>query len=67
MKRTTKDYGYLASAVNKGVVTGITPSKFDPNGYLTRQQAAAILVRALGLEGKLLTLALKQIIATMLK
>ncbi|MEC1177579.1 S-layer homology domain-containing protein [Metasolibacillus meyeri] len=52
VKRTTKDYGYLASAVNKGVVTGVTPSSFDPHGYLTRQQAAAILVRALGLEGK---------------
>ncbi|WP_042474957.1 S-layer homology domain-containing protein [Bacillus ndiopicus] len=52
VKRTTKDYGYLESAVNKGVVSGVTPTKFDPSGYLTRQQAATILVRALGLEGK---------------
>lgn len=52
VKRTTKDYNYLESAVKKGVITGITPTKFDPDGFLTRQQAAAILVRALGLEGK---------------
>lgn len=52
VKRTTKDYGYLEATVNKGVITGTTPETFDPDGFLTRQQAATILVRALGLEGK---------------
>lgn len=52
VKRTAKDYNYLVSAVDKGIITGTTKTTFDPEGYLTRQQAAAILVRALGLETK---------------
>ncbi|MBD8037320.1 S-layer homology domain-containing protein [Solibacillus sp. A46] len=52
VKRTTKDHNYLVAAVNKGVIKGTTPNTFDPDGFLTRQQAATILVRALGLEGK---------------
>lgn len=52
VKRTTKDYNYLVAAVEKGVINGVTPKTFEPDGFLTRQQAAAILVRALGLEGK---------------
>lgn len=52
VKRTTKDHNYLEAAVNKGVIKGTTPQTFEPDGFLTRQQAAAILVRALGLEGK---------------
>lgn len=52
VKRTTKDYNYLVAAVNKDVIKGTTPNTFDPDGFLTRQQAATILVRALGLEGK---------------
>lgn len=52
VKRTAKDYNYLKAAVDKGVIKGITSTTFEPEGYLTRQQAAAILIRALGLEGK---------------
>ena len=52
VKRTTKDHNYLVAAVNKGVIKGTNPNTFDPDGFLTRQQAATILVRALGLEGK---------------
>lgn len=52
VKRTAKDYNYLKAAVDKGVIKGVTSNTFDPQGFLTRQQAAAILVRALGLEGK---------------
>lgn len=52
VKRTTKDYNYLVAAVNKGVIKGVTPTTFAPEGFLTRQEAATILVRALGLEGK---------------
>lgn len=52
VKRTIKDYNYLEAAVNKGVNFGITAQTFQPDGYLTREQAATILVRALGLEEK---------------
>lgn len=52
VKNTVKDYNYLAASVEKGVIKGVTPKTFEPDGFLTRQQAAAILVRALGLEGK---------------
>lgn len=50
VRKTTKDYNYLQSAYNKGVIYGTTPETFNPDGNLTRQQAAAILVRALGME-----------------
>lgn len=50
--RTAKDYQYLVSAYEKGVIKGVNATTFSPDGYLTRQQAAAILIRALGLEGK---------------
>ncbi|WP_332647099.1 S-layer homology domain-containing protein [Lysinibacillus sp. 54212] len=51
--RTSRvDYNYLVSAVNKGVIAGMGPKTFQPEGRLTRQQAATILVRALGFEGK---------------
>lgn len=46
------NYGYIESAVEKGIVTGVTPDKFNPDGPITRVQAVAILVRALGMEGR---------------
>ncbi|QTD41071.1 S-layer homology domain-containing protein [Sporosarcina sp. Te-1] len=46
------DYLYIESAVQKGIVTGVTPDTFNPNGPITRVQAVAILVRALGMEGR---------------
>lgn len=52
VSRSAKDYNYLVSAVDKGIIKGTTSSTFSPSGYLTRQQAATILVRALGLENK---------------
>lgn len=52
VNRNEKDYNYLVTAVEKGIITGTEPNKFIPNGSLTRQQAATILVRALGLENK---------------
>jgi len=52
VKRTAKDYNYLVSAVEKGIINGTSQKKFDPNGNLTREQAAVILIRALGLEPK---------------
>lgn len=52
VKRTRANYEYLVAAYNKGVIKGVTAEKFDPEGNLTREQAAAIIIRALGLEGK---------------
>ena len=52
VKLSTKDYNYLEAAVNKGVIKGTSATTFAPVSYLTREQAATIIVRALGLEGK---------------
>ena len=52
VKRTRANYEYLVAAYNKGVIKGVNAEKFNPEGNLTREQAAAIIVRALGLEGK---------------
>lgn len=38
--------------MNKGVIKGITLETFEPDSFLTREQAATIMVRALGLEQK---------------
>ncbi|WP_432357309.1 S-layer homology domain-containing protein [Sporosarcina sp. UB5] len=46
------DYLYIESAVEKGIINGVTPEQFNPNARLTRVQAVAILVRALGMEGR---------------
>ena len=50
--RTEKDYQYLVSAFNKGVIKGVSSTHFNPEGSLTREQAATIMIRALGLEGR---------------
>lgn len=44
-----EDYAYFTSIVEKEVIRGEN-GLFKPTGSLTRQQAAAIIVRALGLE-----------------
>jgi len=46
------DYMFIESAVEQGIINGATPDKFNPDGALTRVQAVAILVRALGMEGR---------------
>ena len=50
--RTKKDYEYLVAAFNKGVIKGVSATRFNPEGVLTREQAATILIRSLGLEGR---------------
>ncbi|WP_431027357.1 S-layer homology domain-containing protein [Lysinibacillus sp. LZ02] len=52
VKRTRPNYEYLVAAYNKGVINGVNGTTFNPEGNLTRQQAAAIIVRALGMEGR---------------
>ena len=46
------DYLFIESAVEKGIITGVTPDEFKPNSPVTRVQAVAILIRALGMEGR---------------
>lgn len=48
--RTKVDYEYLVAAYERGVIHGTSSTHFTPNGTLTREQAATMLVRALGLE-----------------
>lgn len=44
------DYQYIKGAVDKGIVSGVSSSHFNPKGYLTRAEAITILIRALGFE-----------------
>ncbi|KOY81101.1 S-layer homology domain-containing protein [Lysinibacillus macroides] len=52
LKRSMKDYGYIESALNKGVIKGVSADYFMPDAAITRAQAATIFVRALGLENR---------------
>lgn len=47
-----KDYLYIESGVEKGLIAGVGSNMFMPNSSITRAQAAVILVRALGMEGR---------------
>lgn len=52
-----KNYEYIVSAVEKGIINGSLNKRtgqryFNPNDSILREQAAAIFVRALGLETK---------------
>lgn len=44
------DYRYIETAVRKGIVRGTGPRIFSPNGTLTREQAAVMIARAMGLK-----------------
>ncbi|MFC5604181.1 S-layer homology domain-containing protein [Sporosarcina koreensis] len=52
VSRNDKGYPYIESAVNQGIINGYTADLFKPAESLTRAQAVAILVRALGMEGR---------------
>ena len=52
VSKSKKGYEYLLAATQKGVIMGVSATKFLPDSYLTREQAATILIRALGLEEK---------------
>ena len=42
---------HIATAVKAGITTGITDKEFNPDGLITREQAAAILYRAVTAKG----------------
>lgn len=50
VSRSKVDYAYLVAAFERGIINGTSSTHFTPNGTLTREQAATMLVRALGLE-----------------
>lgn len=43
--------GYVGTAYSKGIVSGTTATKFNPEGTITREQAAAMVARAAKLCG----------------
>jgi hypothetical protein len=43
-------YTYINTAVDAGIINGTGERRFSPDQYLTKVQAAAIIVRAMGLE-----------------
>lgn len=43
-------YDYIKTAVNTGIVTGKRDKQFAPDEYITKEEAATIIVRAMGLE-----------------
>ncbi|MCX7841849.1 MAG: S-layer homology domain-containing protein [Clostridia bacterium] len=52
LKTTDPNYAYIKDAVEKGIISGMTPELFKPNDPLKRGQAITILIRALGFENK---------------
>jgi hypothetical protein len=46
-----RDFKYIQLVGKKGVMAGVEPARFGPDGNLTRAQALTIIIRALGLEG----------------
>ncbi|OPA75682.1 hypothetical protein BVG16_20330 [Paenibacillus selenitireducens] len=44
------DFKYVETAVRKGIIRGVAPRIFDPNGDLTREAAATMISRALNLK-----------------
>lgn len=50
VSRSRADYSYLVAAFERGIINGTSSTHFSPDGTLTREQAATMLVRALGLE-----------------
>ena len=44
-------YGYVGAAYDRGIINGIGDNKFNPNGTITRQEAAVMISRASGMMG----------------
>lgn len=44
-------FGYINTAYYYGIVSGVSESEFNPNGTITREEAAAMVSRAAGLCG----------------
>lgn len=44
------DYRYIETAARAGIISGLSPRQFGPGAYLTREQAAVIIARAMNLK-----------------
>jgi len=44
------DYDYIMEVEKRGIIQGVGPGRFAPDGVLTRAQAITIMIRALGFE-----------------
>lgn len=44
------DYRYIETAARAGIVSGLQPRVFNPNGFITREQAAAMIARGMNLK-----------------
>ncbi len=47
---TDPSYTYIKDAVTKGIVSGVTSTRFMPDASMTRAEAITIIIRALGFE-----------------
>ncbi|WP_138495823.1 Ig-like domain-containing protein [Paenibacillus pinistramenti] len=47
--------GYIGAAAKAGIVNGVTASTFKPGSYITREQMALMMVRALNSAGREIT------------
>ncbi|MBA1336037.1 MAG: hypothetical protein HPY66_1858 [Firmicutes bacterium] len=47
---THRDYKYIVEVEKRGIITGVGPGQFLPDGKLTRAQAITIIMRALGFD-----------------
>jgi hypothetical protein len=47
-----QNYQYIKSGLEKQIISGVSPTAFQPKEPLTRAQAISILIRALGFENK---------------
>lgn len=44
-------YGYVYSAFNYGIIKGVSENRFSPNGTITREEAAVMIMRSASLCG----------------
>jgi hypothetical protein len=49
-------YGYIKTATSYGIIKGNTATTFDPNDLITREQAMAMIARAMKITGLTVTL-----------
>ena len=65
---TTNDwfYNYVGTAYNYGIIKGVSKNEFNPNGIITREEAAVMVTRAAklcGMDTEMDTLAVRDVLA----
>ena len=51
VKKNDWFYGYVYSAFNYGIIKGVSENRFSPNGTITREEAAVMIMRSASLCG----------------